>query len=158
MGWKWKEKFVEQWIIGIIILSAIIYVIITVLFWFIVIGTTCLLVFLAYLITTEIEWFKNRLWATISAYFLIFILIWVGGSEILANYGRIDKSFRETSIEWVQNAKLYKSNRGNYKVTPDYENIAEKITPAPNTQNTGSENPVWKIVDNDLHKMSNPQK
>lgn len=153
-----KEKFVEQWMVGLAILAAIIYVIITIFFWFVVIGTACLLVLLAYLITTEVEWFENRLWASISVYLVIFTLIWFGGSEILANYGKIDKSFREASIEWTQNAKLYKSNRGNYKVTPDYENIAEKITPMPNTQNTGSGNLTWKNVDNVLHQMSNPQK
>lgn len=157
MGRKGKEKFSEVWA-GIIILAVIIYAIITIVFWLIVVGTACLLVFLTYLLTTETEWFKNRLWATISVYLLTFTLIWFGGSEILADYGKIDKSFRETSIEWAQSGKLYKSNRGNYKVTPDYENIAEKLTPPPSTQNTGSENPVWKIVDNVLNQMSNPQK
>lgn len=123
-----REKFVDQWIVGIAIIAAIIYAVITVLFWLLVIAVSCALLYIIYLITTEVEWFENRLWATILVYFVVLTSIWFGGSEILADYGKIDKSFRETAIEWAQDVKVYKSNRGNFKVTPDYENIAQNIT------------------------------
>lgn len=155
---KRKEKFIEQGIIGLAIVAAIIYAVITILFWLLVVASSALLIYFAYLLTTDVEWFEDRIWASVVVYFVVASTIFFGWSEILADYGKIDKSFRETAIEWAQDVKVYKSNKGNFKVTPDYENIAEKIVPSSNTQNTGSQNLSWNAVNSILNQISNPQK
>jgi len=56
-----KEKFVEQGIIGLAIVAAIIYAVVTILFWLLVIACSVLLAYLAYLLTTEVEWFRDHI-------------------------------------------------------------------------------------------------
>lgn len=121
MGRKRKENFRDEWIAWVIIIGLIIYAIITAIFWLIILWIAILLLFLAYEISDYIE----DLWIQIWVWFITFLLIFIWWSEILKNYGKINKSIIDYSFDTAQELRLKTSNKWNIKIESDYWTLIE---------------------------------
>lgn len=116
-----REKFIDQWIAGVVIIALIIYAFITAIFWLIILWTAILLLFLAYELSEYIE----DLWIQIFVWFMAFFLIFIWWSEILKNYWKINKSIIDYSFDTAQKLRLKTSKKWNIKVESDYWTLIE---------------------------------